>query len=114
MDTVNTVKKTPKKPASKDWHKADIICGLWKLKTSIQKLSREHGYVGNGLELAIRKPWPRAQRIIAEALGVTPQEIWPSRYLQDGSPKGRGERLNQHSGCQQVVNRPNGLDRKAG
>lgn len=93
MSTVNTKTDMSKKPAPQDWHKADIICTLWKLGTSIQKLSREHNYKGNGLEQAIRRPWPKGERIIADALGVTPQSIWPSRYHTDGSPRsGRGER----------------------
>lgn len=82
-----------KKPALSDWHKADIICGLWKRGTSIHRLSREHQYASGSLSLAIRSPWPKAERLIAEALGVKPQEIWPSRYNADGTPKsGRGER----------------------
>lgn len=82
-----------KKPALKDWHKADIICGLWKRGTSLEKLGREHHYAQGALKLCIYRPWPKCERIVAEALGVTPQEIWPSRYHEDGSPKsGRGER----------------------
>ncbi len=82
-----------KKPAPQDWHKADIICTLWKLGTSVQRLSREHDYHPNALNLVLSRPWPKAERIIAKAIGVPPQEIWPSRYHADGSPKsGRGER----------------------
>lgn len=93
MAKSNSIISNPKKPASKDWHKADIICGLWKLDTSMQKLSREHGYNSGSLRLAISMPWPRAERIIAEALSVAPATIWPSRYHADGTPKsGRGER----------------------
>ena len=103
MPTVKTKIYMPKKPASKDWHKADIIGGLWKLGTSIQKLSRENNYKGNGLEQAIRRCWPRGERIIAEALGATAPQIWPSRYHADGSPKsGRGER--KHSAVTPAVN----------
>ena len=102
-----------KKPAIQDWHKADIICGLWKVGTSVQKLSREHGYAQNGLEKAIRAPWPRAQRIIAEALGVPAHQIWPSRYNPDGSPKGRGERATQYPQRRHKFNRPDGLPAKA-
>lgn len=93
MPNVLTKIDTSKKPVDSDWHKADIICGLWKLGTSVQKLSRENKYKGNGLEQAIRRPWPKGERIIAEALGLTPQQVWPSRYHTDGSPRsGRGER----------------------
>ncbi len=93
MDKTNNIISTSKKPAPQDWHRADITCGLWKLGTSMQKLSREHGYKSGSLRLAITMPWPRAERIIAEALGVQPHHIWPSRYHPDGRPKsGRGER----------------------
>jgi len=94
MSIQTTAIAKPKKPAlAADWHKADIICCLWKRGTSVQRLSRQNGYHPNALHLALRRPWPKAERIIARALGVTPQIIWPSRYHADGSPKsGRGER----------------------
>ncbi|MBI2313539.1 MAG: helix-turn-helix domain-containing protein [Betaproteobacteria bacterium] len=89
MDTLDT----PKRPAREDWHRADIVCGLWKRGTSLHRLSRKHHYATCALKNALDRPWPKAERIIAEALGVSPQEIWPSRYHEDGSPKsGRGER----------------------
>jgi Ner family transcriptional regulator len=84
---------TSKKPALTDWHPADIICGLWKRGTSVHRLSRQNNYAPTALHIALRRPWPKAERLIAEALGVTPQDIWPSRYHADGRPKsGRGER----------------------
>ena len=93
MPNPTRIISTAKKPASKDWHKADIICGLWKLHTSLQKLSRENDYANGSLRLALRMPWPKAERLIAEALGVPAHKIWPSRYHEDGTPKsGRGER----------------------
>lgn len=82
-----------KKSRRVDWHRADVVCGLWKLGTSMERLSREHGYATGALRNALNIPWPKAERILAEALGVTPQDIWPSRYREDGTPKsGRGER----------------------
>jgi Ner family transcriptional regulator len=82
-----------KKPACEGWDKYDIIASLWRRGTSLQRLSREHGYCRSAMARALQHPWPRAERIIAEALGVPPQQIWPSRYHPDGRPKsGRGER----------------------
>ncbi|EDY0584612.1 transcriptional regulator, partial [Salmonella enterica subsp. enterica] len=26
--------------------------------------------------------WPKGERLIAEELGVAPEQIWPSRYLR--------------------------------
>jgi Ner family transcriptional regulator len=78
---------TPKKPAAQDWHPADIVAGLWKRRMSFIRLSRLHGYSGGSLRIALRRPWPKAERIIAQFIDVAPQEIWPSRYNADGSSK---------------------------
>lgn len=84
----------PKKPAStKDWHRADVIAAVRKTGTTLRGLSRKHGLYHTAMNQALNKPAPKAERLIAEHLGLTPQDIWPSRYHDDGSPKsGRGER----------------------
>lgn len=93
MTTGNTGIDMTKKPVTGDWHHRDIIAAVWKAGSSIQRLSRENGYARDALALALRRPWPRAERLIAEAIGTTPQAIWPSRYHPDGAPRsGRGER----------------------
>jgi Ner family transcriptional regulator len=61
------------------------MAAIWKRKSSLIRLSRLNGYKGDGLKLALRQPWPKAERIIAEFLGVLPQTIWPSRYNADGT-----------------------------
>ncbi|EGH8691112.1 helix-turn-helix domain-containing protein, partial [Salmonella enterica] len=38
------------------------------------------GLSPDSLRNVFTRSWPRAERIIADALGITPQEIWPSRY----------------------------------
>ncbi len=82
-----------KKPAPKDWHRADIKASLEKRGLSLARLARLHGYGRSSPALALRLPWPKMERLIAAAIGVRPQEIWPSRYHEDGTPKsGRGER----------------------
>ena len=82
-----------KKPAKKDWHRADIIAAVRKKETTLQAMSIKLGYSRSTLRNALNHPAPKYERIIAEFLGTTPQKIWPSRYHLDGSPKsGRGER----------------------
>lgn len=84
---------TTKKPAPKDWHRADIKAALEKSGWSLRRLSLNHAYAGKSLSTALRVPWPKAEGIIADAIGVPPQRIWPTRYNKDGTPKsGRGER----------------------
>ncbi|TEA27762.1 helix-turn-helix domain-containing protein [Candidatus Schmidhempelia bombi] len=63
-----------------DWHRADIRAELEKRGTSLRKLSREAGLSENTLRNALDRKWPKGEKIISEAIGVTPETIWPSRY----------------------------------
>ncbi|MBS7444577.1 helix-turn-helix transcriptional regulator [Enterobacter sp. 120016] len=65
-----------------DWHPADIIAGLRKRSTSLAALSRQSGLASSTLANALTRRWPKGERLIAEALGVAPEHIWPSRYLR--------------------------------
>lgn len=63
-----------------DWHPADIIAGIKKSGTTLAALSRKAGLASSTLANALQRRWPKGERIIAEALGRSPKEIWPSRY----------------------------------
>lgn len=69
----------PKKPAH-DWHRADIVAALHKEGWSLRELSRQSALSAGTLKAALDRPWPKAERIIATAIGVAPESIWPSRY----------------------------------
>lgn len=83
-----------KKPAQQDWHKADIKAALHRTDRSLRSVAIAAGYdKPDTLNQALRHPYPKAERLIAEAIGVSPKVIWPSRYHADGTSKsGRGER----------------------
>ena len=76
--------RSKKRPA--DWHKADIKAALEKAGWSLRQLSLHHGYAPSLLAHALRRPYPRAERIIAEAIGTRPETIWPSRYDLETRP----------------------------
>ncbi|NUU66933.1 DNA-binding transcriptional regulator SfsB [Enterobacteriaceae bacterium BIT-l23] len=63
-----------------DWHSADIIAALRKKGTSLAAVSRSAGLSSSTLANALSRPWPKGERLIAEALGIDPWVIWPSRY----------------------------------
>ncbi|EBO4161237.1 helix-turn-helix domain-containing protein [Salmonella enterica] len=63
-----------------DWHPADIIAGLRKRGTSLAALSRQAGLASSTLANALNRRWPKGERLIAEALGIAPEQIWPSCY----------------------------------
>jgi len=70
-----------KKPAE-DWHRADIVAALHKAGWSLRKLSIEAGLSAGALNNALDRAWPKAEKIIAAAIEVEPETIWPSRYAK--------------------------------
>ena len=65
---------------NKDWQRADIIAAIKKRKKSLRSLSLEAGLAQDTLRNALERKWPKGERIIAHALGIPPEIIWPSRY----------------------------------
>ncbi|GAB5073276.1 helix-turn-helix transcriptional regulator [Citrobacter sedlakii] len=63
-----------------DWHSADIIAALKKRGTSLSAVSRKSGLASSTLANALTRRWPKGERLIADALGTAPEQIWPSRY----------------------------------
>lgn len=87
MRSANPVTFTTKRNVGMDWHKADIIAALHKKGISLAALSRENGLSDSTLANALTRPWPKGEKIIADALGMHPQEIWHSRYFDtEGNP----------------------------
>lgn len=80
---------TSKNPAPQDWHNADIKCALEKRGFSLRRLSRLRNYSPGAACIALQIPWPKMEKIIADAIGVPPQTIWPSRYGEDGKSNRR-------------------------
>ncbi|MEB7887322.1 helix-turn-helix domain-containing protein [Serratia fonticola] len=70
-----------------DWHSADIIAALKKQGISLAALSRSQGYASSTLANVLIRPWPKGERIIATALALRPEEIWPSRYIKKSKLK---------------------------
>lgn len=54
--------------------------------SSLAQVARDHGVSRDAAILALRKPYPRMERAIANALGLEPIQIWPERYDENGRP----------------------------
>ncbi|SHF87301.1 helix-turn-helix domain-containing protein [Vibrio gazogenes] len=68
-----------------DMPSALIVAHLKMKGLSIAELSRMHGYHRGTLNNALRAPWPKGERIIADALDMEPENIWPTRYPEANS-----------------------------
>lgn len=92
-------KRVSKKASSEDWHRADIVAAVRKAGWSLRKLALHHGYkCATTLKVALDRPWPKGERLIAEAIGTDAETIWPSRYedkdntRSDKRHRGQGDR----------------------
>lgn len=64
----------------KDWSKSKILFELREKGTTLTALSRAEGLASRTLNNAFYRSYPKAEKIISNAIGVQPSEIWPSRY----------------------------------
>lgn len=76
----------------KDLHPADVIAALRKRGTSLRQIAQANGYAH--ISRVLYGPWLAAEQLVAKALGVKPQEIWPSRYL-DPADRARAFQLTR-------------------
>jgi Ner family transcriptional regulator len=90
-------------PRGEDWHPADIVAALRKAGWSLRRLSVHHGYRPGQLASATFGPWPKGERLIAAAIGVAPEVIWPSRWAVRAerearlSPRARANRAKRQA-----------------
>lgn len=64
----------------KNWHRIDIVAALHKAGLTMRELSVQAGLKPDSLKNALARPYPRGERIIASALSLKPEDIWPERY----------------------------------
>jgi Ner family transcriptional regulator len=68
--------------AQRDWHPADVLAALKKRGKTLSGISVAHGYHATAAGKALKQPWPALEAVIAAAIGLEPEEIWPTRYMR--------------------------------
>lgn len=88
-----------------DWHPADVKAALHKAGWTMSALAHLHNLTSsNTLSKALTNSYPIAEKRIADALGLHPKDIWPSRYYDNGEIKPRGFHAIQFNRLKPVVN----------
>lgn len=87
-----------------DWHPEDVKAAVRKTGTSLTALALANGLSESAVRRTLICPWPRVEALIAQHLGLRPQQIWPSRYDARGRPR-RGLRSigETHSSARQPI-----------
>lgn len=80
-----------KKPVNKDWRWKEVLFALNERGWSLRQIGIQEGYPdGSALGEAARRPYPKAEAILAAYAGIDhPKVIWPSRYDTQGNPNRR-------------------------
>ena len=78
-------------PVAADWHPADVLAALKKRGHTLAGLSVTNGYHPTAAGKALKQSWPALERLLADAIGLPPQQIWPSRYDSEGNPQRRAK-----------------------
>ena len=64
----------------KNMHRAYIIAMIQEKGKTLYQLSVEAGLHPRTLGNALDRKYPKGEKIIADFIGKTPEEIWPTRY----------------------------------
>lgn len=90
---------------AQDWHPADVKAALHKAGWTMSALAHQYNLTSsNTLSKALVSSYPIAEKRIADALGLHPKEIWPSRYYDNGEIKPRGFHAIQFNRSSAAVN----------
>lgn len=88
----------PGRPGNADMHPEQIKASVRMTGVSLTQLAELNGYSECAVRRALRHPWPAVEAIVARQIGLRPEEIWPSRYNRDGSPRSRSYRTENRPG----------------
>lgn len=65
---------------SKVWDRHAILAAIKRRYGTLTKLAELHRTDKRHLTVAMRRPYPKAEHIIAVALDVPVNELWPDRF----------------------------------
>lgn len=68
------------KKSKKNMHRAYIIAAIREKGSTLAQLSIDAGLHPRTLGNALERKYPKGEKIIADFIGISPQEIWPERY----------------------------------
>lgn len=74
-----------KRSAARDLHPEVIKARVRMRGWTLTAVSRAYGLPEHACRHALRYPYYAAEYAIADVLGLSPRQIWPSRYRPDGS-----------------------------
>lgn len=65
-----------------NWHKADILAELKKKGWTLRSLAAEGNVSYSTLKTVFDKSYPKMERLVANAIGISPEIIWAERFAE--------------------------------
>lgn len=90
---------------------------IYQLKTrglDLAKVARKAGVARQQAWKAMHTSYPKMEGVIAKALGLKPQQLFPERYDRDGLPKGSSSKPAAKRAAGDKSPRKNSSQRTAG
>lgn len=81
MSATNSTLSPPKNPAER---RAWVIYQLRIRGTNLLRLSKQHGVSASAMQAALMVPSSHLERVIADALGLPVEKLFPERFDRDG------------------------------
>lgn len=64
------------------WDRHTIYAEIRRRGETLTSLAKKNGLRSNGLSVALSTPFPKAEHVIADFLGVSVEDLWPDRVLE--------------------------------
>lgn len=84
------------KQRNRDWHPEDIKAAIRKRNVTLTDLALANDLPEGSIRYAAHYPHFDGEMVIAEFLGLSPRQIWPSRFKPDGSRNHRRRTANNN------------------
>lgn len=69
---------------SVNWTRQEVLFALRRAGTTAAAVAEANGLAATSIYNAIERPYPRVHDLIAGAIGVPRETIWPAFYLHGG------------------------------
>lgn len=70
---------------TRKWDAPGILAAIKRRGETLTGLALANGLPPSSCRVALSRPFPAADKVISDFLGVALHELWPMRYRADGS-----------------------------
>ena len=81
----------------------DILAEIRRRYGSLRKFARLQDMDPSHFSVALERPYPKAEKIISDCLGIPLPQLWPDRYHADGRRRRNASRADGRRAIQKAA-----------